>query len=213
MTTVGAYNPAVASLIKLWKDAENHHAIPSEATIAQEVKALHQSPFTLDPAAGTAIRTTDRPLNIDSLGKGFIVSKALAAARTKVPAARGILLNIGGDIATAGYAMLDRKVKWTLSIADPAHPEENAAPLVRLMMTDLSVATSGGYARGYDIDGTHYSHILDPRTGKPGRHSMRLATRVSAQSPPPPSSPPTALPPTPSPPLSAFSPPKKASPS
>ena len=27
-------------------------------------------------------------------------------------------------------------------------------------------ATSGGYRRGFDIGGQHYSHIVDPRTGK-----------------------------------------------
>ncbi|MGN6368296.1 MAG: DUF2271 domain-containing protein [Phycisphaerae bacterium] len=167
METGGAYNPAIGALVKLWKQAQVRNTLPSETALLKEVKALQQASFTLDAAAGSVTRTIDRPLNIDSLGKGFIVSKVVATARARVPGLRGLLVNIGGDIATAGYAMLDRKVKWTLAIADPTHPEENATPLVTLMLTDLSVATSGGYARGYTIDGTTCSHILDPRTGRP----------------------------------------------
>jgi hypothetical protein len=30
-----------------------------------------------------------------------------------------------------------------------------------------AVATSGNYRRGFDINGVHYSHIVDPRSGRP----------------------------------------------
>jgi hypothetical protein len=50
---------------------------------------------------------------------------------------------------------------------DPEIGADNAPPLATLSIRDRAVATSGGYRRGYDIDGHHYSHIIDPRTGVP----------------------------------------------
>jgi hypothetical protein len=34
------------------------------------------------------------------------------------------------------------------------------------------VASSGGYRRGFEIGGRHYSHIIDPRTGQPTGHVL-----------------------------------------
>ena len=38
--------------------------------------------------------------------------------------------------------------------------------LAVLDISDRAVATSGNYRRGFDIGGQHYSHIVDPRTGR-----------------------------------------------
>jgi FAD:protein FMN transferase len=42
-------------------------------------------------------------------------------------------------------------------------------PLTFLALTDLAIATSGGYERYYTVAGKRYSHIFDPRTGRPAR--------------------------------------------
>ena len=48
-----------------------------------------------------------------------------------------------------------------------AQDAANGAMLMTLRVASGAVASSGGYARGFDLDGVHHSHILDPRTGKP----------------------------------------------
>ena len=42
----------------------------------------------------------------------------------------------------------------------------------QLVVRDRAVATSGGYKRGFDIAGQHYSHIVDPRTAQPTGHVL-----------------------------------------
>ena len=83
------------------------------------------------------------------------------ARRWRAGSARAVVVNIGGDIVARGA--------WTetVGVTDPLDNADNAAPLTRLAVRDRAVATSGSYRRGFDIGGRHYSHIVDPRTGRP----------------------------------------------
>jgi FAD:protein FMN transferase len=78
----------------------------------------------------------------------------------------GVVMNIGGDLVIRGG--------WTepINLADPLSDSENSAPAERLLVADRAVATSGGYRRGFDIAGRHYSHIVDPRTGASTSHVL-----------------------------------------
>jgi thiamine biosynthesis lipoprotein len=91
-------------------------------------------------------------VNVDALGKAYIIDTAAAAAWAAVPSASGLLLDIGGDAVSLGSG-------WPLGIANPASPWDNAAPLTHVNLSGRAIATSGSYARG--------RHILDPRTGQP----------------------------------------------
>jgi len=52
--------------------------------------------------------------------------------------------------------------------------------LTRLAVRIRAVATSGNYRRGFDIGGVHYSHIVDPRSGRPTSQVIS-ATVVAAR--------------------------------
>jgi hypothetical protein len=95
------------------------------------------------------------------MAKSCIIDRATdAAMRTGVS---GAVVNIGGDIAVRG------EHAEAVEIADPHSPEENADPIARVLIRDRAIATSGDYRRGVTIDGRHYSHIIDPRTGAPAQ--------------------------------------------
>ena len=47
----------------------------------------------------------------------------------------------------------------------PVANAENAPALEKLIVTSGAVAASGRYRRGFSIQGRHYSHLVDPRTG------------------------------------------------
>jgi thiamine biosynthesis lipoprotein ApbE len=103
-------------------------------------------------------------LNVDALGKAYIIDRAAEAARRVTGG--GLLLNIGGDIVVSGQ-------ECEIAVADPAAPHDNAEPITRLILTDGAIATSGAYARG--------EHLVDARTGKPAR-AARSATVVAPDS-------------------------------
>ncbi len=104
----------------------------------------------LDEAGRIARRTGGGKLNIDALGKAWILQRASRVARQSASA---VLLDIGGDIVIDSHSGESADI----DIADPLHPWENARPLARIGVARGSVATSGASMRG--------RHIIDPRTG------------------------------------------------
>jgi thiamine biosynthesis lipoprotein len=83
--------------------------------------------------------------SFDGIAKGYVVDRALLAAREAAPSLRGLLVDIGGDLAVWGEGPGGR---WGVGVADPLRPEDNAAPAAVLRLTDVAVATSGAGPRG-----------------------------------------------------------------
>jgi thiamine biosynthesis lipoprotein len=90
-------------------------------------------------------------LDINALGKSYILEQAITAAAKAAPTAQSLLLNIGGDIAV-------RNGSWPVDVCNPARWHDNAPPLTSLHLKAGAIATSGGYERGA-------THLIDPRTG------------------------------------------------
>ncbi|HEY3901104.1 MAG TPA: DUF2271 domain-containing protein [Chthoniobacter sp.] len=180
MKSRGAYNGHLGSLIAMWKAAEKIGTPPTVAALTPVVRSLAQPGWKLDPTNHTVTRLTAGTIDINSLGKGYIISKAAVAARAKVPAVQGFLLNIGGDIFASGNPAPG--VPWIIGVANPMHSEDNAPPLTQVKLTNRAVSTSAAYERGYTFGGQHYSHIFDPRTGLPatGAASATVITSNSA---------------------------------
>ncbi len=158
--TGGALDPSAETITRVWNAAASRQVLPSEQALAEAVATVHQTHWRVDARAGTAIHLDAAPIALNSFTKSYIVDRAANAARA-VPSVDAVIVNSGGDLVTRG--------DWTatVGVTDPRHNADNAAPLTRLAIRDGAVATSGGYRRGFDIAGRHYSHIVDPRTGRP----------------------------------------------
>ncbi|WP_042410922.1 FAD:protein FMN transferase [Streptacidiphilus carbonis] len=92
-------------------------------------------------------------------------AKALAADRAAARAARtagcGVLVNLGGDLSTAGPAPGDG---WQVAIADDhAAAPTGTEPVVALRGGAL--ATSGTTVRAWRLGGRVVHHIVEPSTG------------------------------------------------
>jgi thiamine biosynthesis lipoprotein ApbE len=134
--TGGVIDVNMTGVFRLWEQAQAAQRLPDPVSLADAFSV---------PLA----------FNVDALGKGFIVDRAVEAARRF---ALSGLLNIGGDVRAWG------NYPWPVGVADPRNPAENAPMLGQFALRNAAVATSGGYARNYTIAGKHHSHIIDPRT-------------------------------------------------
>jgi thiamine biosynthesis lipoprotein ApbE len=93
----------------------------------------------------------DAPINVDALGKAYIIDRVAALLKVRTPNLEGLVLNIGGDIVVWGRGC-------ELGVIDPSAAHDNSEPLTRIALENEAVATSGIYARG--------AHLIDARTGK-----------------------------------------------
>jgi thiamine biosynthesis lipoprotein ApbE len=162
--TGGALDPAVARVSQVWTEAAARDRAPAEADLAVAVAEVRRTHWVVDADARTATRVGDTPLVLASFTKSYIVDRAARAALAA--GATGVVVNVGGDIVVRGA------VRETVALRDPGAPADNASPMAELVVSDKAVATSGGYRRGFDIGGRHYSHIVDPRTGQPAGHVL-----------------------------------------
>lgn len=156
----GALDASAEIITRLWKQAAAAHAIPSRDELDRAVEEVKEPHWTLDEKTRTAIHLGDAPLMLNSFVKSYIIQSAAQAVLRNVHIG-SVVVNIGGDLVIRG----DRAEN--VVVRDPKADAENDPPIADLELKDRAVATSGSYRRGELINGSWYSHIVDPRTGIP----------------------------------------------
>ena len=107
-------------------------------------------------------------------------AKAWAADRAADVAARvsgcGVLVSIGGDIATAGTGPAGG---WHIRVTDD-HRSRPTAPGQTIAILSGGLATSSTTVRRWRHDGRTMHHIIDPRTGTSARTCWRTVSVAAA---------------------------------
>jgi thiamine biosynthesis lipoprotein len=158
----GAFDVTVGPLLKAWGFFRDEGHVPGEDELARVLEGVGYRHVLLDREAGTV--RFDHPgveLDLGGIGKGYAVDRAVEVLRR-----RGIssaLVNLGGS-SVYGLGAQPGRDAWEVGVADPTAPGKTART-VRLR--DRALSVSGGYERFFEKDGVTYSHIMDPRTGRP----------------------------------------------
>ena len=166
--SAGVFHPGVAVATTLWRNAERAGAAPDERALESAAAALREPPWTW---AGRTVAPRAAAITLDALAKGAIVDAACEAA-LELAGVRGVLVNVGGDIAVRGA--MERHIV----VGAPKGSEVGAGVLDRVVVGDGAIATSGVAFRGFDVAGRRHSHLIDPRTARPA-DAARSATVVA----------------------------------
>jgi FAD:protein FMN transferase len=114
-------------------------------------------------------------LDLGATAKGLGADRSAAAA-WRAHGRGGILVSLGGDIATAGQPPAGG---WPVAIADSSLAgEAEVVQVVRLAAG--AVATSSVTCRRWRHGGQPMHHIVDPRTGYPARGPWRTVSVAAA---------------------------------
>ncbi|GGH04376.1 DUF2271 domain-containing protein [Pedobacter zeae] len=158
--THGALDASAKVIGDVWKKAAAEGHKPSASVLQQAVTLVKQKHYLLNEQDKTVTRLDDVPLALNSFAKSYIINKAAEQA-VQSPGIENVVVNIGGDMVIKGNG------PELIEIANPKADAENDAALATIKVANMAVATSGNYRRGFDVNGKWYSHIVDPRTGKP----------------------------------------------
>ncbi|MDA1202181.1 MAG: FAD:protein FMN transferase [Planctomycetota bacterium] len=154
----GAFDIAVGPLTSLWRQSRRSGRLPRDDKLAAARAAVGAGTIELVPGE-QAVRLPKAGTRLDpgGIGMGYAADRAL-----EILAALGIdaaMIDASGDILVSGPP--PGRDGWRVAIA-PLRPGGEGEVVV---LTDAAVTTSGDAYQAVEIDGTRYSHIVDPRTG------------------------------------------------
>ena len=158
----GAFDVTVAPLMRIWGFfPERKGVIPSPDEIKRALESADWRGINVDRKSSAVVFSNpDTRIDLAALAKGYAVDRITAALKER--GVRSGLINAGGDI----YGLGNRPGggPWRIGVE---HPRREGELITVLKLRNRAVATSGDY-RNYFIRGKkRYSHIIDPRTGRP----------------------------------------------
>lgn len=157
--TCGAFDARLGQLMTLWE--QSHGVKLNKATRTQVLNRLKADSVKLDTEQQSIAMDSAVKFSPDAYAKGYIIDRALVAARQAVPGVQGLLVDIGGDIRVWGNA--PQKEGWKIGVQDAFNHTDNSVPQQVLNLNDQAIAFSG---KGYrSLAGQ--THLLDPKTGMP----------------------------------------------
>ncbi len=120
---------------------------------------------------GSAVRTPAGVLlDVGAVAKAWAADRAAAAAAQSCGC--GVLVSIGGDIATSGPAP---EGGWQVRVTDD-HRSDSSAPGQTVSILSGGLATSSTSVRRWSHAGRTMHHIIDPDTGAPVRGTWRTVS-------------------------------------
>lgn len=115
-------------------------------------------------------------VDLSTIAKGYGVD--VVAELLESNGIEDYLVEIGGEMRVKGEK--GDGAPWLIAIEKPVSNERAVQKLISI--GENAIATSGDYRNYYEQDGIRYSHLIDPRTGKPIQHSTVSVTVVDPSS-------------------------------
>jgi thiamine biosynthesis lipoprotein len=169
--SAGAFDVTVGPVVQLWRRARRQNELPDAKKLAAAQRLVGYGRLHLD-AKRQAMRLDKEGMRLDlgGIAKGYAADMGIAVLKE-----HGIthaLVAAGGDIAVSDAP--PGAQGWTVAIRSITAQDEVA--MIHLWLTNAAVSTSGDAEQFVEINGTRYSHIIDPRTGHAltGRRSVTV---------------------------------------
>ncbi len=166
----GAFDITVGPLMKAWGFFRGGGRVPGRDELAELRGRVGYEHVILDPARKT-IRFDRRGVELDlgGIAKGYAVDRAVELLRRRQIVAA--LVSAGGS-TVYGLGAPPGKPAWEVSVQDPVDPDATA---LTVRLKDRALSVSGSYEKSFEKDGVRYSHIMDPREGRPVQGVLSVA--------------------------------------
>jgi FAD:protein FMN transferase len=180
--SAGAVDPTVGAALVLagydrdWRLLESAGAGTASAPLAAVRARRHSGWETIELDAASSTVRVPRGISLDlgATAKAWAADRAAAAAHAACDC--GVLLGIGGDLATAGLAPPGG---WRIHVTDDHRAGPQAAGQT-ISISAGGLATSSTVTRRWRRGTSTMHHIIDPATGAPALGIWRTVSVAAA---------------------------------
>lgn len=172
--THGAFDPTLGPVIKLWGfGGGKKERTPTQKEINE---ALSKVGFHFIKWNETEVWKEKEGvlLDVNAFAPGWVAD--LVGEMLEANNIKNYMADIGGEILFKGQKT--PKASWVAGIEKPSEKHGESVQ-VAFRIKDLALATSGNYRQFFTENGERRSHIIDPRTGMPVKHSTSSASVIS----------------------------------
>ena len=168
-STGGALDITVYPIVEEWGFINKDYKIPDSAALSKLLETVDSSAIGIKNTS--VVLNKGGKVGLGAVAKGFAADEAIDILEDSD--SKGAILNLGGTVVAYGSKNGD---SWKIGIADP---ENSADYMGYFTCKDKVIATSGSYERYFKgEDGKTYSHIIDPKTGRPVDNGIRSVTII-----------------------------------
>ena len=167
----GLFDITIGAVSSLWDFKEGVR--PTDEAIAAVLPHVNWQNIAVDSQADTVqLKDPNARIDLGGIAKGYVADRLCELLERETKAAAAVI-SLGGNIAFFGEK--PDGGTWDAGIRDPNDPG-GSATVGTAHLQGGSLVTSGLYERTFELDGTTYWHILDPRTGMPVQTDVTSAT-------------------------------------
>ncbi len=159
--TQGAFSLAFGGIYHLYDFNKEEITFPADSLIDLNIPLVDYRNITLNVDDQTVmLRKKGMKIGFGAIGKGYAADRA-KTMMLEMGIQAGCI-NAGGDLTTWGSR--PDGSDWVIGISDPKDPD---AVIAYLPTKNKAIVTSGDYEKYFLYNGERYSHIIDPRNGRP----------------------------------------------
>jgi thiamine biosynthesis lipoprotein len=166
----GAFDITVGPLMKAWGFFGGDGRLPSEQQLANARRSVGARHVVVDHRLRTiAFDDSGVELDLGGIAKGYAVDRAASVLRRRGVTAA--LISAGGS-SVYGLGAPPNRESWSVAIEDPV---EGSRIALNVELRDRALSIAGSSEKFFEVEGTRYSHIMDPRSGRPVRGILTVA--------------------------------------
>ncbi|PYV43199.1 MAG: hypothetical protein DMG06_11580, partial [Acidobacteria bacterium] len=169
----GAFDITVGPLMKAWGFFRGEGRIPWTVELWNILRKVGYGHLVLDPNERTIrFDRSGMELDLGGIAKGYAVDRVVSLLkeynikRAFVSAGGSTVYGLGSPPDSDG---------WEVNIRDPIYPNDPHKRAGVATLKNRSLSVSGNYEKFFRVRGVTYSHIMDPRTGRPVENMLSVA--------------------------------------
>lgn len=169
--TGGAFDVTVGPLVNRWgfgPQERRADRIPTQEEIEVLLSQVGSHHLFLDGQRNTLRKNADVYIDLSGIAKGYVVDKV--ADYLDSLGIHSYFIEIGGELRIRGYKPGNES--WVPAIEKPVDTAPQVHNIFYARGESIAVAGSGDYRNYFEADGVHYSHEIDPQTGRPVTNNL-----------------------------------------